>query len=336
VTTINQPSSRDVTVILSCWKRPHLLQTQLRALRQQSRPPAAIWLWADFCVENADVDFGQVEVDRLFRNSTNAGVYGRFTAALLAPTSYVFVLDDDMVPGAGYLENALLAEQEHPGIIAAAGVVLRSNSYLPHDRFGWFERTPHVQEVDLGCNGWLCRRETCHLMWRESPLNWCNGEDIHLSYTAKKYAGIRTFVPAQATLEVSASIGRFGADSVALHRMDGHYAARTKLVQEYVRRGWPLLRKPSGASGGAVDRDEISTAISCLENQPAHAASEARETARLRAAGASVRSRRSSSEGGSAPAKRRARERVGESEGHSPSVETGVIECADESAPARR
>jgi hypothetical protein len=316
--TSNQPSSKDVTVILSCWKRPHLLQTQLRALRQQSHPPAAIWLWADFCGENADVDFGQVEVDRLFRNSTNAGVYGRFTAALLASTPYVFVLDDDMVPGARYVENALLTEQEHAGIIAAAGVVLRSDSYLPHDRCGWLERTPHVQEVDLGCNGWLCRREMYHLMWRESPLNWRNGEDIHLSYTARKYAGIRTFVPAQATPEVSASIGRFGADSVALHRMEGHYDTRTKLVQEYVRRGWHLLR-PSGASGAAADRGELSTTTRYLKNQPTHAASERasepRETARLRAAGASARSRRSFSGGGSAPAKRRERERGGESAG---------------------
>ena len=63
-----------------------------------------------------------------------------------------------------------------------------------------------------------------------------------------------------------------------------------------------------------------------LRAQSLSSASERRERAtrpaRLRAVGATARSRRSFSGGGSAPTKRRARERVGESEGRSPSGKT--------------
>ena len=77
------------------------------------------------------------------------------------------------------------------------------------------------------------------------------------------------------------------------------------------------------AEGGTCQTRRIVSATSHLRNRQtriaSERASEPRETARLRAVGASARSRRSFSVGGSAPAARRARERVGESEGRSPS-----------------
>src|SRR5687767_3064307 len=62
----------------------------------------------------------------------------------------------------------------------------------------------------------------------------------------------------------------------------------------------------------------------------------ATRTARLRAGGASARSRRSFSVGGSAPAKRRARERVGESEGRSPSEKRSKPRASMASEPRER
>jgi hypothetical protein len=201
----------DVTIILSGWKRPHNLPLQVSVLRGQSVQPTEIWVWADACEENLLYPYDALPVDRIFRNSSNLGVYGRFAVALLARTQYVAIFDDDTVPGRRYLETCLAAMRERPGIYSAAGVQFLSASYRPCRRYGWAQKTPQTTEVDVGCQSWFLKRQWLCYLWLEPPFDWGNGEDMRLSYLCQKYGGVSTYVPGQPSDDTSGSLFGKGA-----------------------------------------------------------------------------------------------------------------------------
>ena len=232
-----------VTVVLSSWRRPHLLAPQIKALRGQSAPPTEIWLWADTCPENEEFPHEEVGADRLFRNSSNLGVYGRFAVGLLARTTYVAIFDDDTIPGRRYIENCLRTMGDFPGIIAASGVQFTSANYRPCERYGWAKGTAAVTEIDVGCNAWFLERHWLAYLWREPPFDFHTGEDMRLSYLAQKYGGVRTFTPAQPTQELSGSIcGHLGWDPVALSQQECHYQRRTEQLVAQLGGGWRTVR----------------------------------------------------------------------------------------------
>jgi Streptomycin adenylyltransferase len=232
-----------VTVILNSWRRPHCLLKQIEYIRAQSVPPAEIWIWADTCAENLDYKYNSLSVDRVFRNSTNLGVYGRFAIGLLARTRYVAVFDDDMLPGRCYLENCLATISCYRGIVAAAGVQFTSASYRPAERYGWAKRTQTITEVDIGCNAWFLERDWLHFLWIEPPFNWNNGEDMRLSYLAQKYGGIPTLTPRQNDDDLCGSLVKeLGKDRVALSANAEHYQLRSQQLIEQLRHGWKTVR----------------------------------------------------------------------------------------------
>jgi hypothetical protein len=234
-----------ITVILSCWKRPQNLAEQIGTLRRQSVSPTEVWLWSDKSDQNRDFDCGALDIDRLFINSTNLGVYGRFAVALLARTKYLAIFDDDVIPGFRYLENCLETIKSHPGIIAAAGLRFLSANYRPCERYGWAKRTPVVTEVDVGCNAWFLQRDWLPYLWLEPPFDWNNGEDMRLSYLAQKYGGIRTFTPAQPDDDRCGALRSLGKDDVALSSKPGHYELRSRQLQDQLRSGWKTVRSVS-------------------------------------------------------------------------------------------
>jgi hypothetical protein len=232
-----------VTVVLSSWRRPHYLAEQIACLRGQSLPPEEIWIWADSCDENRSVNHESLGADRVFVNSSNLGVYGRFAVALLARTNYVAIFDDDTMPGRCYLENCLQTIRARRGIVAASGVQFTSASYRPCLRFGWAKRTADVTEVDVGCNAWFLERSWLAYLWLEPPANWHNGEDMRLSYLAQKYGGIRTFTPPQVEDEMCGSLaGARGWDEVAVSQGADHYRTRTEQLAEQLSKGWTTVR----------------------------------------------------------------------------------------------
>ena len=236
-------SSAPITVILNSWKRPQYLAEQVVVLRNQSIAPTEIWIWADGCDENREIRYDSLGADRVFRNSTNLGVYGRFAIGLLARTHYVALFDDDTIPGRRYLENCLETIHTHQGIIAAAGVQFTSTSYRPCERYGWAKRTANVTEIDIGCNAWFLERAWLGYLWLEPPFNWDNGEDMRLSYLAQKFGGIRTYTPAQVEDEMSGSLlPQLGRDEVALSANDEHYRMRSEQLVEQLKNGWRTVR----------------------------------------------------------------------------------------------
>lgn len=187
----------DITVILNMFARPEYFHSQVEAIKAQSIPPREIWVWSNKS-KKPQYDVSPY-CERFVASNHNWKFFGRFALALMVQSKYVALFDDDMLPGRCWLENCLntVGQPQSNGILGGSGVFLPpSGGYGPNERVGW--HGPHndmIQEVDLVGHAWFMEKRFLLPMWREEPFSWDNGEDIHLSYTAQKYEGIRTFVP---------------------------------------------------------------------------------------------------------------------------------------------
>ena len=240
----------DITVILNAYRRPYNLSMQIKAIRNQTRPPKEIWLWVNDHEDNRDFDFEGLDVDRVFLNDHNWKFFGRFAAALLADTEYVAIYDDDTVPGTEWHENCLDTMKTSPGILGSAGVTLNDKFYVQHTRCGWPTQNLHTTRVDLVGHAWFFKREWLSHLWREKPATWDNGEDIHFSYCAQKYGGIQTYCPPHPpTLrELHGSVlgNELGIDDKATSTNSAvshqrFFSERDMVVQNAIAGGWETV-----------------------------------------------------------------------------------------------
>eukprot|EP00904_Undaria_pinnatifida_P006458 jgi/Undpi1/2942/HiC_scaffold_14.g06319.m1 len=185
-----------VTVILNMFQRK-VLAEQLDSLFKQTVAShiAEVWVCAfdsplsDYVVST--VEEAEHENVRVIVSDVNFKFYGRFQMALTAPSDFVWLLDDDVIPGAQYLEQ----------LMHAAGTKLMGRSVLGSwgSHGGMFmpdyywDQTRAVP-VDFLCSQWFLRPEWLQYMWRERPATFKTGEDFHISHTLRKYAGISTYV----------------------------------------------------------------------------------------------------------------------------------------------
>jgi len=246
-----QTTDGDITVILNCYRRPYNLKMQIDSLRNQSIKPKQIWLWVNHHKDNEDFDLSDLDVDRVFKNDFNWKFYGRFAAALLADTQYVAIYDDDTIPGNRWHENCINTMQTHEGILGSAGIVLKSDRYVNHDRCGWPTQNSTVTEVDLVGHAWFFKREWLRYLWQEKPVTWDNGEDIQFGFMAKVYGGIPTYCPPHPpddrSLHGSVLGNELGIDNKATSTNSAvshqqFFSERDRCIQEGLKRGWKTVR----------------------------------------------------------------------------------------------
>jgi hypothetical protein len=242
---------QDITVILNCYRRPYNLRMQIDALRSQTNPPKEIWLWVNQHPDNEGFSYDTLGLDKIFHNDYNWKFYGRFAGALLADTEYVAIFDDDTIPGSKWFENCLDTMEGNEGIMGSAGVILDDKYYVRHERSGWAVQNPKTTEVDLVGHAWFFKRDWLQYLWREKPPTWDNGEDMHFSYAAQKYGGIKTYCPPHPPedRELHGSImgNELGIDDKATSNNNetSHqqfFTERDFCVQEALRKGWQTVR----------------------------------------------------------------------------------------------
>ena len=241
----------DITVILNCYRRPYNLKMQVDAIRSQTVRPVQIWLWINYHEDNKDFDPKTLGVDRIFHNDYNWKFYGRFAAALLADTEYIALYDDDTIPGTRWHENCLNTMTTHEGILGSAGIILKGNRYVQHDRCGWPTQNQEITEVDLVGHSWFFKREWLRYLWQEKPVTWNNGEDIQFGFMAKIHGGISTYCPPHPpddkSLHGSVLGNELGIDDKATstnssisHRQ--FFSERDTCVQTGLRKGWKTVK----------------------------------------------------------------------------------------------
>ena len=241
----------DITVILNCYRRPYNLKMQVESLRSQSIKPKQIWLWINYHEDNKNFDPKTLGIDRVFKNDYNWKFYGRFAAALLADTEYIAIYDDDTIPGKNWHKNCLDTMKTHEGILGSAGIILKSDRYVNHDRCGWPTQNKEVNEVDLVGHAWFFKREWLRYLWQEKPTTWDNGEDIQFGFMAKIHGGIPTYCPPHPPEDKSmhGSIlgNELGIDSKATSTNSAvshkqFFSERDICVQTGIKKGWKTVR----------------------------------------------------------------------------------------------
>jgi GT2 family glycosyltransferase len=130
----------NITAIITAYRRPQNIQPLVSAIRGQTVSPAAIWAWANEPGEEMHNLLAKAKLDRVVTSSDNARFHGRFALALLAPTEFVAIFDDDSIPGNEWFANCLKTMDETPCILGTAGVVLHGEDGLPSLRFYVFCR----------------------------------------------------------------------------------------------------------------------------------------------------------------------------------------------------
>lgn len=192
-----------VTIVLSGFKRPHVLRQQYGAIKSQSVGDLPIILWVNLVDNNINFDPEIINNCQSIISNTNYGVWGRFTAALNANTKYVCVIDDDTIPGKRWIENCLTTMQTHVGVLSTRGVIADKNHDLQYPlpisykAVGWCDPNETVTRVDMGCHSWFFERGWLRAFWSEMPetMPMRYGEDMHLSYSVKKHLGLNTYIP---------------------------------------------------------------------------------------------------------------------------------------------
>jgi len=239
-----------ISVILNVYKRPLMLEKQIRALKAQS---------VEIKSENIHVWYNKSDVTQYFPEDKeiktyacnwNTKFWGRFTIPLLIQTPYVAMFDDDILPQKDWFKNCLetIQKPESNGILGGSGVILTEKSYTPYNKVGWNGlHSDKIERVDLVGHAFFFRQEWIKYMFYEKPYTWENGEDITFSYLAQKYCGINTFVPPHpetnkdmwsTDYNVAETVG---SDINASWRKKNHLTERDDICIYCINNGWKTV-----------------------------------------------------------------------------------------------
>lgn len=248
VSTPTVSARSTVTVVMNVFKRPENFESQLAAIRRQTHPVNQVMVWI-----NGDAELKSEVTKNLIigRCSENLGVWARFAFALTAKSDFVWLIDDDTIPGDHWLESALSSFQAQPGVIGSRGLRFAGKeSYLIYSEMGPSSANETIQEVDIVGHNWIFPRTWLSIFWAEysnAMPSEISGEDIHLSFSIKKHLGLGTFVPPHPR-EQKAIWGELsdlpdadGTDSAAISRSPGALAKFEKAYKHYIRLGFTPL-----------------------------------------------------------------------------------------------
>lgn len=247
--------SPSTTTVLNVFARPEYLPEQLKAIREQT---ILSDIWIDYTVPEGGTVFDlssiAPEAKITIRFNQNLYHYGRFYYSLNATSDYIFICDDDIIPGKRYLEYCIETIQKYKNcVITGYGLIFdrSKEGYQPTKRYGWHtlgsSGQKDYQQVDMGGHSWFMRKETLNLIAREVPLNNTNGEDLHFSYMINKYSSIPIIVlphlidqPEKWSCDYKRGM-KMGNDNNATFRRQDHNTIRDKAVNYYLANGWKLV-----------------------------------------------------------------------------------------------
>ncbi len=233
-----------VTTILNCYKRPQYLLEQIENIQNQT-VESDIWVDYTFTEKpmfNMLPEFTKYLPDDIKFTYRRHNLYhiGRFFYALNAQTKYVFICDDDQMPGKEYLQQCIDIVEAKDSIITAYGVNFANGfqGYTPTSKHGWMFPNQEIETVDMAGQSWFMKKSTLKYIAYEEPYSYLNGEDLHLSYMAKKHGNIPCIVAPHRVDNPDKwsnnPLYRYrGDDDVATWKLSNHKPIRDKAVNYY-------------------------------------------------------------------------------------------------------
>lgn len=242
-----------ITVVITVWKRNNL-EEQIYSLLAQTIIPDVIWIY--HCKSDVQPDLSLCDKFPMVKyqlNTGDLGYFGRFSLALHARTPYVYILDDDVVPSAAWLEHCIKLCSEHNSIISATGRIIPVNDFrpeLPKLKEEAYIETYFIGDsskkhtgnyceesmfVDFGCNSWFLKSEWLNYFWGVRPVTYVTGEDVHLSVSSLLLGGIKTMVPFQDGINISGNTKKeYGYDDFASWKRDGFIGQRESIFKYWI------------------------------------------------------------------------------------------------------
>ena len=123
-----------VTTVLSVVERPEYLDSQIDAIKAQTIPSDIFIIWRNY------LEYSLFYPAIIYRNESKHfnSLYGRFFNSLHIKTPYVFICDDDLLPGKQYLEKCInFSKSKNDNVVISSfGVDFKTNtnSYKPLSR----------------------------------------------------------------------------------------------------------------------------------------------------------------------------------------------------------
>ncbi|KAG0452694.1 hypothetical protein HPP92_025358 [Vanilla planifolia] len=205
-----------ITVILNHFKRKTLC-AQLDSMLNQTLPFHLLWVLSFGSPNEASlrriVDSYNNSRISFISSSYDFKYYGRFQLALQSEADFVYILDDDMIPGWKMLEilsHVGGTDKYNNAVLGSIGRILpfRKNDFSfpsfrsPHSKeAGLYLPDPvynitvdRIVQVDFLSSSWFLSAELVKALFVENPLTFKTGEDLHLSYQLQKYRDAWSYI----------------------------------------------------------------------------------------------------------------------------------------------
>ena len=254
-----------ISVILTAYRRPHLLEEQVQRVLEQSVPPHEVVLWYNQPPEFLGLMRRKQRLE--FRNSDrvrkivcdhNFGIVPRFLMASCLEGEYVCIFDDDTMPGRRWFENCLQHVDCQRAMCGTIGLRFTSDREpkVEKPRMGWEGCNERFEFVDLVGHSWFFRREWARYFLEEEPVIQSFGEDFHFCAMLQRH-GIRVGCPPHPKVEPElwgSLKGHLGIDNVAISRVSDRTAEFTQVLRHEVSHGYRLLMhdRPEAPASGAT------------------------------------------------------------------------------------
>ncbi|KAI4373539.1 hypothetical protein MLD38_011656 [Melastoma candidum] len=210
------PNQAKITVILNHFKRKTLC-AQLDSLLNQTLPFHHVWVLAfgspnEATLRGIVMSYNDSRIS-FVSSSYDFKYYGRFQMALQTEGDFVYIVDDDMIPGKRMLEilaHVAGTEKYQNSVLGSIGRILpfrqkdftfpsyrkfrskEAGLYLPDPAYG--VTVDRIVQVDFLSSSWFLSSELVKTLFIETPFTFMTGEDLHLSYQLQKYRDARSYV----------------------------------------------------------------------------------------------------------------------------------------------
>ncbi|KAJ4785276.1 Glycosyltransferase family protein 2 [Rhynchospora pubera] len=210
------PNVPKITVILNHFKRKTLC-AQLNSLLNQTLPFHHVWVLSfgspnELSLKRIVDSYNHSRIS-FISSSYDFKYYGRFQMALQTEADFVYILDDDMIPGTKMLE--ILAhvggtDKYRNSVLGSIGRILpfrqkdftfpsyrkfrskEAGLYLPDPAYDI--TVERIVQVDFLSSSWFLSADLVKTLFIETPFTFMTGEDLHLSYQLQKYRNAGSFV----------------------------------------------------------------------------------------------------------------------------------------------
>lgn len=250
------------TAIITLFKRKNYIKQQLDAIINQSIPPKEIFIIINgsyiTCHDIKKMNFPNIQIISSDINS----LYTRWIMGYNAQTDYIFVFDDDIIPGKYWAMNALRCMIKYNALIGSTG-----RKFDTCGRHKFFKEVLHEenQNKDIACD-WICNSYLFKKEWIKYAVTmqrykdqFMTYDDIQLAASLNIFANISCYVPMQPDSyeQLKGSLyEEYGADMNAVWRISNHNNFRRDYVYELVAKGFSPL---------GIDKLKYSIAINSIK-----------------------------------------------------------------------